>query len=98
MKAEIRTQFAIRVDHHTFSISCQPDGRIVRPEKGLASRIKVGDLIAVRCKGFYTDFGSMGIKSYCPAEYQIWQIEDIEEKGLLLIGTAGLLLDFPVKN
>ena len=67
MKNDIETGFAIRTDQHTFSINDQPEGRIVKPQKGL--RIKPDDIVVVRLKGFYTDLsGWSGNKDYIPAE------------------------------
>ena len=90
--------FAIRTDKETFSTNDQPDAKIVRCDVGHFSNLKVGRTIAVKVPGFYHDFGSMGNKSYIPAEYQVYRVTECHKHGLVIRGHAELVIDFPVRQ
>ena len=83
-------QFVIRKDQNTFSIDDQPDEQ---PDAKIVERW--GGCIVVKVAG-YKEYHGRGLRSYKPAEYQVWQITEIEDKGEILIGDADYLIDFPV--
>ena len=79
-------QFSIRKDKNTFSMSDQPDAKIIE---------RVGGTLVVKVPGHKERHGR-GIYSYKPAEYQVWRITEIEDKGETLVGDADWVIDFPV--
>ena len=90
--------FTIRHDRETFSTQDQPEAKVVQCDRGHLSNLKAGRVIAVKVPGFKHDFGSMGIKDYIPAEYQVYRITEATKSGLLIHGHAELILDFPVRQ
>ena len=79
-------EFVIRKDKNTFSINDQPEAKIVE---------RSGGCLVVKVAG-YKEHHGRGIRSYKPAEYQVWQITEIEDCGEILVGQATFLIDFPV--
>lgn len=78
--------FTIRKDRNTWSMSDQPEATIVE---------WYGGKIVVKVAGHMEQHGR-GIRSYKPAEYQVWQITEISDCGEIMTGQADFLIDFPV--
>ena len=77
--------FVIRKDKNTFSMNDQPEAKIVE---------RHGGDIVVKVPGHKERHGR-GISTYKPAEYQVWQITEIEDLGEILQGNAEWIIDFP---
>ena len=80
--------FTIRTDTHMFSMNDQPDAKIVE---------RAGGIIVVKVPG-HTERHGVSISTYKPAEYQVWQITEITDSGLLMHGQAHWIVDFPVNS
>ena len=80
--------FVIRKDKNTFSMNDQPDATIVERQ---------GGDIVVKVLGHKERHGR-GIYSYKPAEYQVYQITEIEDLGEILQGNAEWVIDFPANS
>ena len=80
------SQFVIRKDQNTWSMNDQPEAKLVE---------RWGGCIVVKIPGHMEHHG-IGLRTYKPAEYQVWQITDIEDKGEILVGHADFLINFPV--
>ena len=83
-------QFVIRKDQNTFSIDDQPDEQ---PDAKIVERW--GGCLVVKVAGF-KEYHGRGLRSYKPAEYQVWQMTKVEDCGETLEGEATFLIDFPV--
>ena len=79
-------QFVIRKDKDTFSTDDQPDAILIE---------RFGGALVVKVPG-HMEYHGRGLRTYKPAEYQVWQIRGIEDTGETLIGDADWLIDFPV--